>query len=74
MSWQTEYDSKKVSLEKALSAIKSGDRVVVGHAAGEPVCLVEELVRQKDRLTGVEIVHMVPLGKCEYCAKERASQ
>ena len=67
MSWQKQYDSKKVSLEKALSSVKSGDRVIVGHACGEPVCLVEELVRQKDRLTDVEIVHMVPLGKCEYC-------
>jgi 4-hydroxybutyrate CoA-transferase len=67
MSWQTEYNSKKVLLEKALSFVKSGDRVVVGHACGEPVGLVEELVRQKDRLINVEIVHMVAVGKCEYC-------
>ena len=59
MNWKAEYKSKKVSLEKALSTVKSGDRVVVGHAAGEPIGLVEELVRQKDRLTDVEIVHMV---------------
>ena len=67
MSWKTEYDSKKVSLEQALRAVKSGDRVVVGHATGEPVGLVEELVKQKDRLTDVKIVHMVAVGKCEYC-------
>jgi len=67
MSWQKQYNSKKVSLEKALSVVKSGDRVVVGHACSEPVCLVEELVRQKDRLTDTEIVHMVAIGKCEYC-------
>ena len=67
MSWKTEYDSKKVSLEQALCAVKSGDRVVVSHATGEPIDLVEELVKQKDRLTNVEIVHMVALGKSKYC-------
>lgn len=67
MDWQTEYNSKKVSLEKALSAVESGDRVVVGHACGEPAALAAELVRQKERLTDVEIVHMVTVGKCEYC-------
>lgn len=62
-----EYAKKKVSLEKALEAVKSGDRVVVGHAAGEPFPLVEELVRQRERLKDVEIVHMVALGRSEYC-------
>jgi 4-hydroxybutyrate CoA-transferase len=59
-----------MSCENAIKAVKSGDRVVVGHAAGEPVVLIEELVRQKDRLQNVEIVHMVPMGKCEYCQNE----
>jgi 4-hydroxybutyrate CoA-transferase len=66
MNWKTEYNAKKVSLELALRAVKSGNRVVVGHATGEPASLVEELVKQKDRLTNVEIVHMVAIGKCEY--------
>jgi 4-hydroxybutyrate CoA-transferase len=67
MNWKTEYHAKKVSLEQALRAVQSGNRVVVGHATGEPLNLVEELVRQKDRLKNVEVVHMVALGKCEYC-------
>ena len=67
MDWPAEYRQKKVSAEQALAAVRSGDRVVVGHAAGEPVPLVEELVRQKDRLRDVEIIHMIALGKCEYC-------
>lgn len=54
-------------ISEAISHIKSGDRVVVGHCAGEPTVLLEELVKQKDRLQNVEIVHMVPMGKCEYC-------
>jgi len=67
MNWKTEYNAKKVSLEQALRTVKSGNRVVVGHATGEPVSLVEELIKQKERLTDVEIVHMVAIGKCEYC-------
>ncbi len=70
MSCQQEYESKKTTLESAVNAVKSGNRVVAGHAAGEPVILIEELVRQKDRLQNVEIVHMVPMGKCEYCQTE----
>ncbi len=59
-----------MSLKEAILVVKSGDRIVTGHAAGEPIVLVEELVRQKDRLENVEIVHMVPMGKCEYCQAE----
>jgi 4-hydroxybutyrate CoA-transferase len=67
MDWREDYQRKKVPVEQALAAVRSGNRVVVGHAAGEPLPLVEEMVRQKDRLRDVEIVHMVALGKCEYC-------
>ncbi|MFW9973365.1 MAG: acetyl-CoA hydrolase/transferase family protein [Candidatus Odinarchaeota archaeon] len=65
--WKDEYSQKLTSKEKAISKIKSGNRVVFGHAAGEPIVLVDELVRQKDRLQNVEIVHMVPLRECQYC-------
>jgi 4-hydroxybutyrate CoA-transferase len=65
--WNKLYKNKVYSVEKAIQVIKSGDRVVVGHAAGEPVILLDELVKQKDRLNNVEIVHMVPLRECTYC-------
>ena len=74
MSWIQEYKNKKTTLENAVSIVKSGNRVVVGHAAGEPIALVEELVRQKNRLENVEIIHMVPMGKCEYCQTEGMEQ
>ncbi|MFX1388393.1 MAG: acetyl-CoA hydrolase/transferase family protein [Promethearchaeota archaeon] len=68
--WRNEYSQKKTSKERAISNISSGNRVVFGHAAGEPIVLVDELVRQKDRLQNVEIVHMVPLRECQYCLPE----
>lgn len=67
MDWRKEYAGKKCSAKQALSIVESGHRVVLGHAAGEPTPLVGELVRQRERLRDVEIVHMVALGGCEYC-------
>ncbi len=69
-NWRNEYSQKITSKEKAISNINSGNRVVFGHAAGEPIILVDELVSQKDRLQYVEIVHMVPLRECQYCLPE----
>ncbi|MFX1304017.1 MAG: acetyl-CoA hydrolase/transferase family protein [Promethearchaeota archaeon] len=68
--WEEEYKKKVTSIENAIQHIKSGNRVVIGHAAGDPIMLVDELVNQKDRLQNVEIVHMVPLRECKYCLPE----
>ena len=72
-AWQEEYRGKCVSATRALQAVESGQRVVLGHAAGEPRVLVEELVRQANRLRGVEVVHMVPLYDCAYARREHAA-
>ncbi|MFX0138436.1 MAG: acetyl-CoA hydrolase/transferase family protein [Candidatus Hodarchaeota archaeon] len=65
--WEEEYKKKVTSIERAIQHIESGNRVIIGHAAGDPIVLVDELVNQKDRLRNVEIVHMVPLRECKYC-------
>jgi len=65
--WKENYNKKTTTKEKALLHVNSGKRVVFGHAAGEPIILVDELVNQADRLQDVEIVHMVPLRECKYC-------
>jgi len=44
-----------------LKQVKDGDRVVVGHACGEPPALVESLVARASELKGVEVVHKVTL-------------
>ena len=65
--WEESYKAKKVSAEKAISAVQSGQRLVFAHAVGQPQRLVDELVAQKDRLENVEIVHMVNCYPSEYC-------
>lgn len=66
MDWRLEYNNRLVSKEEAVKHIESGDRVVIGHAVGEPSVLIEAMVANKDQYRDVEIVHMVPMGKGEY--------
>lgn len=67
MSWHTYYEERKLSADEAVRHIKSGARVIVGHACGEPSHLVDALVAHAEDYENVEIVHMVAMGKCEYC-------
>jgi 4-hydroxybutyrate CoA-transferase len=71
-SWEDRYKEKLVPPEKAVRRIESGNRVVLGHAAGEPKSLVDALIKDAGRLEDVEIVHMVPLYGCEYTKPEYA--
>ncbi|MBC8018574.1 MAG: 4-hydroxybutyrate CoA-transferase, partial [Verrucomicrobia bacterium] len=64
------YKDKIVSAEQALKCVKSGDRVVLGHACGEPTALVEALVARAPELRKVEIVHMVAMGSAKYTKPE----
>jgi len=66
INWKTRYRDKLVSAEQAVRCINSRDRVVVGHACGEPPALVAALVARAHELSGVEIVHMVAMGPAKY--------
>jgi len=60
------------SAEEAVQKVKSGDRIVFSHACGEPRVLPATLMKRVDELTGVQIVHMVPMGEALYCRPEYA--
>ncbi|WP_222427519.1 acetyl-CoA hydrolase/transferase family protein [Desulfobotulus alkaliphilus] len=62
-----EYQKKLCTAEEAVRHIGSGNRVVLGHAAGEPCLLVDAMVRNAGAFENVEVVHMVALGKGAYC-------
>ncbi len=55
-----------MSAADALKQVKDGDRVVLGHACGEPPTLVEALVARAPGIKGVEVVHMVAMGPARY--------
>jgi 4-hydroxybutyrate CoA-transferase len=70
MNWQDYYRSRITTAEEAVKAVKSGDRVVLGHACGEPQSIVDALIDRASELTNVEIAHEVPMGKGLYCLPE----
>ena len=72
MDWKAYYKEHTATAEEAVKHIRSGDRVVVGHACGEPSFLVDAMVSNAAAYRNVEIVHMVAMGRCEYCRPEYA--
>ena len=64
------YESKVVTAKQAAEKIKSGNRVVTGHACGEPTEVINAMVSSCEDYENVEIVHMVAMGKCEYAKPE----
>jgi len=66
IDWRNLHRHKLVSAEQAVKQINSGNRVVIGHACGEPPSLVEALVARASELRDVEIVHMVAMGPAKY--------
>ena len=72
MDWKELYRQKLTTADEAVKRIKSGDRVVVTHATGESTLLSDAMVRNAAAYRDVEIVHMVAMGKAEYCQPEYA--
>lgn len=70
MDWKDLYKSKVKTAEEAVNFIKSGDRVVLAHAIGEPMYLVDKMVENHKAYKNVEIVQMVAMGKSEYANEE----
>ena len=70
MDWKTIYDQRTVTAQEAVTHIKSGHRVVVAHACGEPTHILDAMLQNAAAYEDVEIVHMVAMGKCEYCKPE----
>ena len=70
MNWQNDYKEKTMTAPQAANIIKSGDRVVAGHATGSPETLLGAMVDNRGDLKDVEIVHMVSMGESVYCLPE----
>ena len=66
MDWKTLYHQRTMSAPEAVGRIRSGDRVVVMHACGEPSYLLDVMTENAAAYENVEIVHMVSMGKSSY--------
>ncbi|MGV8972837.1 MAG: acetyl-CoA hydrolase/transferase family protein [Rhodoglobus sp.] len=67
VEWRRQYVEKRATADEAVRRITSGDRVVVGHACGEPSALLRAMVARSGDFLDVEIVHLVPMGDAAYC-------
>lgn len=68
--WEQVYQSRFVCADDAVKQIKSGDRVVLGHACAEPQALVNALLKRAHELRNVEIMHLLSVNAARYCRKE----
>lgn len=66
MEWRDYYKEHTMTPEQAVSMIHDGDRVVFGHAVGEPIIFQRTMARMAEQFHGVEVAHMVYLGTGEY--------
>ena len=64
--WKTIYQERNVTAEEAISYIKSGDSISVAHVGSEPFVLLEEMVRQAERLRDVHLYFLLSLGDAGY--------
>jgi 4-hydroxybutyrate CoA-transferase len=70
MDWETLYQSRIVSAEEAVHAIKSGDRVFMTGNCSIPQKLLAALVDYAPQLQNVEICHALTLGASDYIKPE----
>ena len=70
MGWKEDYKSKLKTGEEAVKFIKSNDRVVLQHAVGEPMYLVDKMVENFKAYQDVEIVQLVSMGKSDFAKEE----
>ncbi len=64
--WREIYNSKIMSAEEAVTHIKSGDRVVVGHLVGAPLPIIQAMTDNYEAYKDVEICHMLTSGGQPY--------
>lgn len=62
-SWKQEYQKKLVDPEKAIKAVKSGDRIVLSNLCSEPHLLPALLMERAWELENVKLFHLRPFGK-----------
>lgn len=70
MKWIENYKSKLVSAEKAVSVIKSNQRVYVHPGAATPEVLLRALCNRYKELHDVEIIHLLTFGFSLYSDPE----
>jgi 4-hydroxybutyrate CoA-transferase len=67
---QDEYRRRVTTAERAVEAVRSGDRVWIHEGCATPEILVKALLKRARELRNVEINHMLTLGSADYTRPE----
>lgn len=66
MHWPGDWRARIVTADRALSVLRSGQRVYIHNGCAEPLELVRALTRRGAELHDVEVVHTATVGPAEY--------
>lgn len=66
MNWYGQYKQKRQTAQQAVGLIRSHDRVYVHQGCATPEPLLDAMVARAPELEGVEVVHMLTMGKAAY--------
>ncbi|MGB8262011.1 MAG: acetyl-CoA hydrolase/transferase C-terminal domain-containing protein, partial [Terracidiphilus sp.] len=72
MNWRDEYRNRCMNADRAVEAVRSGDRIWIQSGCGTPKPLIDALVARAGELRDVEIAHMKTLGEAAYTRPEYA--
>jgi len=67
---QDDYRRRVTTAERAVEAVRSGDRVWIHEGCATPEILVKALLKRARELRNVEINHMLTLGSADYTRPE----
>ena len=71
--WKTRFESKQLTLERAIARIPRGKYIFIGSGATEPVSLVAELCAHAGSFADNTIMHLLTLGPAPYVEPQYAS-
>ncbi|MCK5520717.1 MAG: acetyl-CoA hydrolase/transferase family protein, partial [Candidatus Marinimicrobia bacterium] len=69
-SWIKKYQSKIVTVDEALSHLKSEETVYLHPGSGTPEILINAMVKQASRLENVKVVQILTFGDAPYAKPE----
>jgi 4-hydroxybutyrate CoA-transferase len=64
--WEKIYFDRLTTAAEAVKLIKSGDRVSIANAVGEPSHVIDAMIDNCETYREVEITHMFPMGRCQF--------
>ncbi|PIE59365.1 MAG: 4-hydroxybutyrate CoA-transferase [Desulfobulbus propionicus] len=69
-SWQKRYQDMISTPKKALSHLRSGQRVFIGTGCGAPQDLIHAMTKRAGKLVDVEIIQLITKGDAPYAQKK----